>query len=449
MTKISNQYSLTNVLFADTTNGRVGVNNVSPTVALDVTGAGKFSSSVTATSGSALFKEGYIVQATTTSGGGSQPAYTYYTAAGSKRWASFLDVGSDRLHISNASNSEVLTITQAGNVGIGNTAPDTSYNAGSWFTDDGLVVGNITNTSGIQINSSPTSTLSSIRFGDGDGANNLYDQGFINYNHNLNRFTFGANRNTVLTIASTGNVGIGTSSPGEKLEVANSSGSAYFKLTADFGSTFIGMETFDDSLRILTAQSTPIQFYTNNSERMRILSGGAVQFRKDIQIGLEFSASQFIVISENQIYRTGGGIFYLNNSSSGDVSININGGGTFVNGTNGYGRAVTNSSDIRIKKNIKKIDNALSKVLQINGVYYEFDSENKLGISVPSGVKRIGLIAQQIENILPEGVLTPKEENEPKSIDYNGMVGLLIEGIKELSADLTSAKQEIELLKAK
>jgi hypothetical protein len=47
MTKISNQYSLTNILTADLANSRLGINNVSPTVALDVTGAGKFSSSVT------------------------------------------------------------------------------------------------------------------------------------------------------------------------------------------------------------------------------------------------------------------------------------------------------------------------------------------------------------------------------------------------------------------
>jgi len=92
----------------------------------------------------------------------------------------------------------------SGSLVIGATSSDTSYNAGSWFNNSGLAVGNITSTSGIQINSSPTSTLSSIRFGDGDGANNLYDQGFINYNHNLDRLAFGTNRGTAMTITSTG-----------------------------------------------------------------------------------------------------------------------------------------------------------------------------------------------------------------------------------------------------
>lgn len=87
------------------------------------TSAATFSSSVTATSISTVFKEGFIVQATTTSAAGSQPAYTYYTAAGSKRWSSFLDVGSDKFHIAGSANTELFTIQQNGNVGIGETAP--------------------------------------------------------------------------------------------------------------------------------------------------------------------------------------------------------------------------------------------------------------------------------------------------------------------------------------
>jgi hypothetical protein len=185
-------------------------------------------------------------------------------------------------------------------------------------------------------------------------------------------------------------------------------------------------------------------FYTNSAtdfaERMRITSAGVVEVKKNILVGLEFSASQYLAISENQIYRTGNGTMYINNSATGDVVINQYGGATYLNGTNGYGRAVTNSSDERIKKNIIKIDNALEKIISMDGVYYEFDSENNLGISVPSGNIRIGLIAQQIENILPEAVFTSTEENEPKSIDYSGMIGLLIEGMKEQQCTIDTLK---------
>lgn len=64
MTKISNQYSLTNILTADLANSRLGINNVSPTVALDVTGAGKFSSSLLATSYNATTTNIFAVDGT-------------------------------------------------------------------------------------------------------------------------------------------------------------------------------------------------------------------------------------------------------------------------------------------------------------------------------------------------------------------------------------------------
>jgi hypothetical protein len=102
------------------------------TGSMSVSGAAIFSEQLTATSPSTLFKEGFIVKATTTGGGGSQPAYTYYTAAGSKRWSSFLNVGDDKLHIANALNSEVFTIIQSGSVGIGTTDPlSKSHTVGS------------------------------------------------------------------------------------------------------------------------------------------------------------------------------------------------------------------------------------------------------------------------------------------------------------------------------
>ena len=69
MTKISNQYSLTNILTADLANSRLGINNVSPTVALDVTGAGKFSSTISATS--ATFSGDVSVNSTNSKTGGT------------------------------------------------------------------------------------------------------------------------------------------------------------------------------------------------------------------------------------------------------------------------------------------------------------------------------------------------------------------------------------------
>jgi hypothetical protein len=81
---------------------------------------------------------------------------------------------------------------------------------------------------------------------------------------------------------------------------------------------------------------------------------------------------------------------------------------------------VTAYSDERLKSNIRTIDNALDKVDQLRGVY--FDRDGKAGT---------GVIAQEVEKVLPEVVMNGPEY---KSVAYGNIVGLLIEAIKELQA---------------
>ena len=88
---------------------------------------------------------------------------------------------------------------------------------------------------------------------------------------------------------------------------------------------------------------------------------------------------------------------------------------------------VTAYSDIRLKKDIKTIDNALDKVSQMRGVTFTKDGENGSGV-----------IAQELEKIAPELV----QDGEYKSVAYGNTVGYLIEAIKEL-------KNEVEELKTK
>lgn len=85
-----------------------------------------FYSSVQATLLNTANKEGFRINASTTGALGSQPAYTYYTSTGSKRWATFLNVGDDKFHISNAANTELFTATQTGNFGINTVIPNTN-----------------------------------------------------------------------------------------------------------------------------------------------------------------------------------------------------------------------------------------------------------------------------------------------------------------------------------
>ena len=93
----------------------------------------------------------------------------------------------------------------------------------------------------------------------------------------------------------------------------------------------------------------------------------------------------------------------------------------------GYGT----SSDERIKTNIKTIENALDKTLLLRGVEYN-------DIRIEPEKKKIGLIAQEVELIIPEVVRTG--DDGMKSIEYQNLVGLLIEAIKEQQDQINGLK---------
>ena len=102
---------------------------------------------------------------------------------------------------------------------------------------------------------------------------------------------------------------------------------------------------------------------------------------------------------------------------------------------------VDSASDIKLKTNIKTIDNALDKVLQLRGAEYDrIDKDNK---------HEIGVIAQEVEKIIPELVNTNKDQHgeDTKSVSYGNMVAVLIEAIKEQNEVINKMKKEIDDLK--
>jgi hypothetical protein len=100
------------------------------------------------------------------------------------------------------------------------------------------------------------------------------------------------------------------------------------------------------------------------------------------------------------------------------------------------------SSDRRFKENIKNIPNALAKVLKIGG--YEFDWISNVELHGHEG-HDVGVIAQEIEEILPELVQT--RESGYKAVKYDKLVALLIEGMKEQQVQIDNLKSEVENLK--
>jgi hypothetical protein len=94
------------------------------------------------------------------------------------------------------------------------------------------------------------------------------------------------------------------------------------------------------------------------------------------------------------------------------------------------------SSDERLKDNITPIDDPLAKVLSISGNTFDWnDNSNKSGHDV-------GLIAQEIEKVLPEAVTT--RDNGYLAVDYHKVVPLLVEAIKEISSKVESLEQKLQ-----
>lgn len=93
------------------------------------------------------------------------------------------------------------------------------------------------------------------------------------------------------------------------------------------------------------------------------------------------------------------------------------------------------SSDKRLKKGIKQIEGALEKVNKLKGVSFEWKE---------SGAQALGLIAQDVEKVIPELVTT--DDNGFKGIRYNNIIAVLVEAIKEQQAEITLLKDQVKKL---
>jgi hypothetical protein len=105
--------------------------------------------------------------------------------------------------------------------------------------------------------------------------------------------------------------------------------------------------------------------------------------------------------------------------------------GDFTTGGN-----VIANSDIKIKKNIRPIENALDKVNALRGVYFE---------RVGTDITNIGVIAQEVEKVLPELV---RESDGIKSVAYGNITALLIEAIKEQDKKIKELEEKVCQLKS-
>jgi hypothetical protein len=158
------------------------------------------------------------------------------------------------------------------------------------------------------------------------------------------------------------------------------------------------------------------------------------------------------------VVRTGVGTFTAGNSlSSVDLQINSLGVGTAPTATSGQivssGDIISYYSDERLKENIELIPNALDKVMQLRGVTYNANQVAE-SFGYINKEKQVGVIAGDVEKVLPEAVKPApfdimlfesseisKSGQNYKTVQYEKLVPLLIEAIKELNNEIKQLKE--------
>lgn len=216
-------------------------------------------------------------------------------------------------------------------------------------------------------------------------------------------------------------------------------------LAADIAFGYGSSASFNERMRIkgngnvgigTTNPSNPLSFPATLAKKISLYPGGTGD------VGMSVSGNDFRLYSDNVNARVSFGYdSYISGfisrayvPASGAVALvvqgNLNANGTVYN------------SDIRYKKNIVTLDNSLNKILKLRGVVYEMRTDEFPSYSFSKG-QQMGLIAQEVESIVPEVVST--NEDGYKSVDYAKLVPLLIESIKAQQKEIEELKRLIKV----
>jgi len=307
-----------------------------------------------------------------------------------------------------SAGTTAITVSTAQNVGIGTTAPNKPL---SVYGGDGY----------IQMLNASTGT------GNTDGAFIGVEGGttslrIVNQENDAISFSTNGLANERMRIDSSGNVGIGTTSPVGKLSIYGTGALATFQ-NATTGSTgsdgsYIALSGSDLQISNKEASANMI-FYTVDTERIRIDSSGNFLSANGV---IQFTSGQYRSnVASSQLQ-------FINNSAG--VSLAVN------------GTSWGSLSDERDKEIIEPITNAVSKVSSLRSVIgrYKVDEADK---------RRAFLIAQDVQAVLPEAVTELEDEQKTLILQYTEVIPLLVASIKELKAINDTQAETINALTAR
>lgn len=233
------------------------------------------------------------------------------------------------------------------------------------------------------------------------------------------------------------NVGIGKTNPAYKLHVGSGNGDG------------IMIGNYNDRLGWTgsgTAPELSIRFAGYRDVVSNFTGAKISAERTNLCCSALSQSTELVFYTQNGTATTSGDgnlVERLRISGNGNVGIGIS-SPTYKLHVNGRIRSngINETSDVRFKKNIQVLENSLDKVMKMRGVSYYWRADEFPDKNFDNG-KDIGVIAQEIEKILPEIVDVDIEGY--KSVQYSHLVPVLIEAIKELKAEKDS---EISALKS-
>jgi hypothetical protein len=262
---------------------------------------------------------------------------------------------------------------------------------------------------------------------------------------------------------SSGNLGIGTSSPADKLEVNGIIRSS----TLRTGATNRTLELYSGTAFNTGGAAMAIrgsatgyndngmEFYTSGTERMRIDSSGRLcvnttSFITDSSSVINATSSDATTNFET----TGGnglgaiGVLRRRNGTGNYWYFVYSASNTYVGqiSTNGTTTSYTSASDYRLKDNVMPMTNALARIAQLKPVTFTFKSDSSNGE---------GFIAHELQSVIPDAVTGEKDavdaEGKPvyQGIDTSFLVATLTAAIQEQQAIITDLKARIETLENK